>query len=167
VPLGHFANLTGAGATAEGPRCEAVSVEIAEDGVDMEGLTEMLLERSDRVTSLFITSVTSAAESQLAQELSSAIYSWLVLAIAVIMVGMLLGIANTSFLTVSQRLREIGTLRALGLSRDQVRKLVQPRNWASSWRQEGRSRSWWSGPPSPSSSRPWWAPRSPPGRPPP
>jgi putative ABC transport system permease protein len=38
---------------------------------------------------------------------------------------MVLGIANTSSLTVSQRVREIGTLRALGLSSDQVRKLVQ------------------------------------------
>jgi len=125
VPLGHFANLTGAGATAEGPRCEAISVEISEEGVDMEGLTDRLLEGSDRITSLFVTSVTSASETQLAKDLSSAIYSWLVLSISVIMVGMLLGIANTSFLTVSQRLREIGTLRALGLSRDQVRKLVQ------------------------------------------
>jgi hypothetical protein len=125
VPLGLFANLTGAGATAEGPRCEAISVLIAENDVDMEALGERLLDVSDRTTSLFITSVTSASENQLAKDLSSAIYSWLVLSIAVIMVGMFLGIANTSFLTVSQRLREIGTLRALGLSRDQVRKLVQ------------------------------------------
>lgn len=125
VPLGHFANLTGAGATADGPRSEAISVEVSEDGVDMEGLAQRLIGESDRVSSLFVTSVTSSADRQLAEDLSAAIYSWLVLAIAVIVVGMLLGIANTSFLTVSQRVREIGTLRALGLSRDQVRKLVQ------------------------------------------
>jgi hypothetical protein len=125
LPLGHFANLTGAGANADGPRCEAISLEVTGKGVDMEGLTDRVLEGTDVVTSLFITSVTRGEESQLARELSSAIYSWLVLAIAVILVGMLLGIANTSFLTVSQRLREIGTLRALGISRDQVRKLVQ------------------------------------------
>jgi putative ABC transport system permease protein len=100
-------------------------VEVSEDGVDMQGLAQRLLGESDRTSSLFVTSVTSSADRQLAEDLSAVIYSWLVLAIAVIVVGMLLGIANTSFLTVSQRVREIGTLRALGLSRDQVRKLVQ------------------------------------------
>ncbi len=125
VPLGYFANLTGAGHTAEGPRSEAISVEVSKEGVDMEGLAERLVERSDRVTSLFITSSASSADAALAEDLKSAIYSWLVVAVAVILVAMVLGIANTSSLTVSQRVREIGTLRALGLSRDQVRKLVQ------------------------------------------
>ena len=125
VPLGFFANLTGAGHTVDGPRSEAISVEVTAEGVDMEGLTERLLERSDRVSSYFHTSVTSASDSQLAEDLTSAIYSWLVLSVVVILVGMVLGIANTSFLTVSQRVREIGTLRALGLSRDQVRNLVK------------------------------------------
>jgi hypothetical protein len=125
VPLALFANLTGSGSTAEGPRCEAISVEITEEGVDMEGLAQRLVDRSERVTSLFVTAVTSGEDSQLADDLTSAIYSWLVLAVIVILVAMVLGIANTSSLTVSQRVREIGTLRALGLSRDQVRKLVQ------------------------------------------
>jgi hypothetical protein len=125
VPLGYFANLTGAGYTDDGPRSEAVSVEISEEGVDMQALTDRILERTDGVSSLFVTSVAPAAESQLAEDLTSAIYSWLVLAVVVILVGMLLGIANTSFLTVSQRVREIGTLRALGLTRDQVRNLVK------------------------------------------
>jgi putative ABC transport system permease protein len=100
-------------------------VEITEEGVDMEGLAQRLVDRSERVTSLFVTAVTSGEDSQLADDLTSAIYSWLVLAVIVILVAMVLGIANTSSLTVSQRVREIGTLRALGLSRDQVRKLVQ------------------------------------------
>jgi putative ABC transport system permease protein len=102
-----------------------VSVEVNEEGVDMEGLAQRLTERSDRVSSLFVTTVTSADDSKLAEDLTSAIYSWLVLAVVVILVAMVLGIANTSSLTVSQRVREIGTLRALGLSTDQVRKLVQ------------------------------------------
>lgn len=125
VPLGYFANLTGAGATADGPRSEAISVEVSANGVDMEGLAQRLLDRSSRTSSLFLTSVASTADNQLAEDLTAAIYSWLVLSIVVILVAMVLGIANTSFLTVSQRVREIGTLRALGLSRDQVRKLVQ------------------------------------------
>ncbi|NIP34988.1 MAG: FtsX-like permease family protein, partial [Thermoplasmata archaeon] len=125
VPLGLFANLTGAGYTEEGARSEAISVEVSQEGIDMEGLAERLLERSERVTTYFVTSVTSSADAQLAEDLRSAIYSWLVVAVAVILVAMVLGIANTSFLTVSQRTREIGTLRALGLSSDQVRKLVQ------------------------------------------
>ncbi len=125
VPLGLFANLTGAGYTEKGARSEAISVEVSEEGIDMEGLAERLLERSDRVTTYFVTSIASSADAQLAEDLRSAIYSWLVVAVAVILVAMVLGIANTSFLTVSQRTREIGTLRALGLSSDQVRKLVQ------------------------------------------
>ena len=125
VPLGLFADLTGAGHAGDGPRCEAISVEVSAEGVDVEGLSERLLDGSPRVTSLFVTSVTSAEDTRLAEDLTSAIYSWLVVAVAVILVGMVLGIANTSSLTVSQRTREIGTLRALGLSSDQVRKLVQ------------------------------------------
>jgi ABC-type lipoprotein release transport system permease subunit len=125
VPLGMFANVTGAGYDTDGPRSEAISVEVREEDVDMEALTDKLMERSDRVTSFYLTSTRSAAGSQLAEDLSSAIYGWLVLAVAVILVGMVLGVANTSFLSVSQRVREIGTLRAIGLSRDQIRKLVQ------------------------------------------
>lgn len=83
------------------------------------------MDRSDRISSLFIVSVNPSGDAALAQDLTSAIYSWLVMAVAVILVAMVLGIANTCSLTVSQRVREIGTLRALGLSRDQVRKLVQ------------------------------------------
>jgi len=125
VPLGYFADLTGAGSTEDGPRSEAISVEVDAEGADMEALTERLLDGTDRVTSFFLTSATDTEGTKLAEALSSAIYSWLVLAVGVILVGMVLGIANTSSLTVSQRVREIGTLRALGLSRDQVRKLVQ------------------------------------------
>ncbi|UCC93789.1 MAG: ABC transporter permease, partial [Thermoplasmata archaeon] len=125
VPLAYFSNLTGAGHTVDGPRCEAISVEVREGGVDMQALTERLLDESDRTTSLFVTSLSRGTESQMARSLTDAIYSWLVLSVVVILVGMVLGIANTSFLTVSQRVREIGTLRALGLSRDQIRKLVQ------------------------------------------
>ena len=113
VPLGYFADLTGAGSTEDGPRSEAISVEVDAEGADMEALTERLLDGTDRMTSFFLTSATDTEGTKLAEALSSA------------MVGMVLGIANTSFLTVSQRVREIGTLRALGLSRDQVRKLVQ------------------------------------------
>lgn len=125
VPLGMFADATGAGRTAEGPRCEAVSVEVTAGAVDMDALADRLVDRSDRVSSLYISSVTAPEHEALADSLDTAIYSWLVLAVAVILVGMLLGIANTSFLNVSQRVREVGTLRALGLSRDQVRKLIQ------------------------------------------
>ena len=125
VPLGYFANVIDAGHTEDGPRFEAISVEVSAKGVDMEGLAQRLLWRSDRVSSLFVTSVTSEEDAQLAEDLTSAIYSWLVVAVVVILVGMVLGIANTSSLTVSQRTREIGTLRALGLSSDQVRELVQ------------------------------------------
>jgi ABC-type lipoprotein release transport system permease subunit len=109
VPLGYFANLTEAGHTVDGPRSEAVSLEVRQEGVDMQGLTDRILEETDRVSSMFATSVTSSTESQLAEDLTSAIYSWLVLAVIVILVGMVLGIANTSFLTVTQRVREIGT----------------------------------------------------------
>lgn len=125
VPLGMFADATGAGRTAEGPRCEAISVEVKAGDVDMDALADRLVERSGRVTSLYVSSLTAPEHEALAKSLDTAIYSWLVLAVAVILVGMLLGIANTSFLTVSQRVREVGTLRALGLSRDQVRKLIQ------------------------------------------
>jgi hypothetical protein len=125
VPLGYFANQSGAGYTANGPRSEAISVEVTQEGVDTEALAGRLVERSDRVSSLFITSVTPTDDAALAEDLTSAIYGWLVVAVVVIMIAMVLGIANTSSLTVSQRVREIGTLRALGLSRDQVRKLVQ------------------------------------------
>ncbi len=125
VPLGHMANVTGAEWTPDGPRCEAVSVDVQEEGIDMEALADELLQVTPRVSSYFVTVKGSLASTQLAEGLRSSIYSWLVLAVAVIMVGMTLGIATTSFLSVNQRTKEIGTLRALGLSADQVRKLVQ------------------------------------------
>jgi len=125
VPLGHLANATRGGWTAEGPRCEATSVIVLNDDVDMPALGEDLRQTTPRVSSYFVTSTTSLVNTRLAEGLRASIYSWLVLAVAVIMVGMVLGIATTSFLSVSQRMREIGTLRALGLSSDQVRKLVQ------------------------------------------
>ncbi len=125
VPLGYLANVTRGGWTVEGPRCEATSVEVLNDEVNMLALGEELRQTSPRVSSYFVTSTASLANTKLAEGLRASIYSWLVLAVAVIMVGMVLGIATTSFLSVSQRMREIGTLRALGLSSDQVRKLVQ------------------------------------------
>lgn len=125
VPLGYMANMTMGGWTVEGPRCEATSVEVLNDDVNMLALGEELRQTTPRVSSYFVTSTASPANTKLAEGLRASIYSWLVLAVAVIMVGMVLGIATTSFLSVSQRMREIGTLRALGLSSDQVRKLVQ------------------------------------------
>ena len=73
----------------------------------------------------FAVVISVEAGTKFAEGLRSSIYSWLLLATMVILVGMVLGVATTSFLNVSQRVREIGTLRALGLSRNDVRKLVQ------------------------------------------
>lgn len=125
VPLGYFSNATGAGHTAEGPRCEAVSVEVEREDMDMIALADELAGRAPRVSSYYVTASTPLASTQLAKGLRTSIYSWLLLATAVVLVGMTLGVANTSFLNVSQRVREIGTLRALGLTRQQVRNLVQ------------------------------------------
>jgi cell division protein FtsX len=125
VPLGYFANETGAGHTVDGPRCEGVSVEVEVEGVDLEGLAEALRADSPRVSSFFIASSQMSTTSALAEGLRTSIYSWLMIATAVILVGMTLGVTNTSFLSVNQREREIGTLRALGLTRQQVRNLVQ------------------------------------------
>jgi hypothetical protein len=121
VPLGLFANETGAGATARGPRCEAVSVEVRRQGTDVHALAVRLEDKSERVSSYFVTTTGRSAANELAEDLRSSIYSWLVLAVAVILVAMVLGVANTTYL----RVREIGTLRALGLTRDQVHRLVQ------------------------------------------
>ena len=124
VPLGLLANVTLAGWTVDGPRCEAISVEVSRGGQDMVALADLLRQSAPRLSSAFVTTPEGAGVT-LAEGLRSAIYSWLLLAMAVILVGMVLGIATTSSLNVSQRVREIGTLRALGLSRDNVRKLVQ------------------------------------------
>jgi putative ABC transport system permease protein len=124
VPIGMFANETGAGQTARGPRCEAVSVEVRQKGVDMTALALELGTQTTRISSFFVTSEGEATSTELAEGLRSSIYSWLILAMAVIMVGMVLGVANTTFLSVSQRIREIGTLRALGFSSDQIKKLI-------------------------------------------
>ncbi len=124
VTLEYFAQMTGAGASAEGPRCEAVSVEASAGDVDIEALGAALAAMSPRVTSYYVTSVGEGETTALGEGLRSSIYSWLVMAVAVIMVAMVLGISNTIFLSVSQRRREIGTLRALGHTRREVVKLV-------------------------------------------
>jgi hypothetical protein len=126
VPLGLIASETGAGTTSRGPRCEAVSVEVKRPGTDLQGMAVALQAEVLRVSSYFVTGPSQATEgTDLAEDLRASIYGWLVLAEAVILVGMVLGVANTTFLSVNQRVREIGTLRALGLSREQVRRLVQ------------------------------------------
>jgi ABC-type lipoprotein release transport system permease subunit len=126
VPLGLIASETGAGTTSLGPRCEAMSVEVTRPGTDLQALALALRTEAPRTSSYFVTGPSQATETTgLAEDLRSSIYGWLVLAEAVILVGMVLGVANTTFLSVNQRMREIGTLRALGLSREQVRRLVQ------------------------------------------
>jgi ABC-type lipoprotein release transport system permease subunit len=124
VPLGLFANETGSGWTTRGPRCEAVSAEVKVEGVDVDALASMLEGRSSRVSSYFVTRSGATTATELAEDLRENIYSWLILALSVIVVGMVIGVANTAFLSVSQRVREIGTLRALGLSKEQVGRLV-------------------------------------------
>ena len=125
VPLGLFANETQAGSTFRGPRCEAVSVEVRREGVDIGALAALLEAKSDRISSYYVTSTGQSTVSEVAEDLRSSIYSWLVLAVAVILMAMVLGVANTTYLGVSQRVREIGTLRALGITREQIRRLVQ------------------------------------------
>ena len=125
VPLGLFASETGAGDTVRGPRCEAVSVEVRRQGTDVQALAVRLEDKSERISSYFVTTTGRSATNELAEDLRSSIYSWLVLAVAVIIVAMVLGVANTTYLSVSLRIREIGTLRALGLTREQVYRLVQ------------------------------------------
>jgi ABC-type lipoprotein release transport system permease subunit len=125
VPLGMFATETGAGSTDHGPRCEAVSVEVRRTGAAVGALADRLEAKSGRVSSYFVTTAGRSTSQELAEDLRSSIYSWLVLAVAVILVAMVLGVANTTYLSVSQRVREIGTLRALGLTREQVHRLVQ------------------------------------------
>ena len=125
VALSLFAEETGAGTTARGPRSEAVSVEVRRGGLDLEAMADDLTGQTTRISSFFVTRQGVAASTELAEDLRSSIYAWLVLAVAVIIAGMVLGVANTAYLSVSQRVREIGTLRALGLGRDQVRRLVQ------------------------------------------
>ena len=124
VPLGYLANLTGAGATAAGPRCEEVSVEVRDPGVDVEALGGELAGLSPRVTSYFVTATRAPDASGLREGLRSSIYGWLVIAAVVTVAAMVLGVSNTVLLSVSQRRREIGTLRALGLSRNDVFRLV-------------------------------------------
>jgi hypothetical protein len=124
VTLEYFAEVTGAGASGVGPRCEAVSVEVGAGGVDMEALGAALAAKTSRVTSYYVTSVGEGEATTLGEGLRSSIYSWLVMAVVIILVAMVLGISNTIFLSVNQRRREIGTLRALGHTRREVVKLV-------------------------------------------
>ncbi len=124
VTLGHLANATGAGATADGARCEAVSVAVRAEGVDVEALAGHLAVASPRVTSWYVTTARQRAGADVAEGLRTAIYGWLVVAVGVILAAMLLGVSNTVLLGVSQRRREIGTLRALGLTRAEVVRLV-------------------------------------------
>jgi cell division protein FtsX len=124
VTLGHLANATGAGATADGPRCEAVSVAVRSEAVDIEVLATDLAAASSRITSWYVTAARDRALSDVAEGLRAAIYGWLVVAVGVILAAMVLGVSNTVLLGVSQRRREIGTLRALGLTRGEVVRLV-------------------------------------------
>ena len=124
VTLEYFAQVTGAGATDGGPRCEGVSVEVLPGGVDMEALAAALASKAPRVTSYYVTSAGKGEKTALAEGLRSSIYSWLVLAVGVIIVAMVIGISNTIYLSVNQRRREIGTLRALGHTKREVTRLV-------------------------------------------
>ena len=124
VPLGYLANVTGAGATAAGPRCEAVSVEVRDPGVDLDALARELVGLSSRITSYYVTATRPSDASGLREGLRSSIYGWLVIAAVVTVAAMVLGVSNTALLSVAQRRREIGTLRALGLARREVLRLV-------------------------------------------
>ncbi len=124
VTLSHLANATGAGATPDGPRSTAVSVEVKGGDVDVEALAPTLAAASPRVTSWYVTTVREGPASGMAEGLRSTIYGWLVVSVGVTFAAMVLGVSNTVLLSVSARRREIGMLRALGLSRREVVRLV-------------------------------------------
>lgn len=124
VTLGHLANATGALATPDGARCEAVSVAVSTGDLDIEALATDLAAASPRITSWYVTTADDRSLSDVAEGLRAAIYGWLVVAVGVILAAMLLGVSNTVLLGVSARRREIGTLRALGLTRGEVVRLV-------------------------------------------
>lgn len=104
------------------PRLVDSVVVRALDGADLAGLQVEMREVVDHLPTVTVASNQEYADALVAQfdQLVAVIYALLALAIVI----SVLGIVNTLGLSVMERTRELGLLRAVGLTRGQLRRMV-------------------------------------------
>lgn len=97
-------------------------VVFTDDGADPVAVREGLEEATAETPTVVVNEVDEFVESRVAQfdQIFSTLYALLALAIVI----SVLGIVNTLGLSVMERTREVGLLRAVGMTRPQVRRMV-------------------------------------------
>lgn len=93
-----------------------------DDGADPAAVRAGLEEVTDEVPTVVVSDVQEFVESRVAQfdQIFATLYALLALAVVI----SVLGIVNTLGLSVMERVREVGLLRAVGMTRPQVRRMV-------------------------------------------
>lgn len=122
TPLGDLiVNLTTYPELGDATVVDQVIVE-ASDGADPQTVREGLLDATSELPTVTVTDNDEFADSLVSQfdQAFAVLYALLALAIVI----SVLGIVNTLGLSVFERTREIGLLRAVGMTRPQMRRLV-------------------------------------------
>ena len=98
------------------------AVVFTRDGADRDRVRQGLLDATSEIPTLVVADVDEFVEARVGQfnQLFSVLYALLALAIII----SVLGIVNTLGLSVLERTREVGLLRAVGLTRGQLRRMV-------------------------------------------
>lgn len=99
-------------------------VQVVADSKDARDAVGLRLRRLLREDHPDLTSLSSAAVKQQVEDQTNQIFSIFYVIMLVAIIVSLLGVANTLLISVLERTREIGVMRAIGSNRSQVRRVI-------------------------------------------